>query len=213
MLKVNFMKQNPGILKRVQKSEEKKGVNYAKVDGKLFKFLSFLYYVSAIYALIMCAFYVTGMLLLSTESNSVKLYIPKFITVGICCAVLIAAFVLKIKKQFIISSSFTLVSSIYLILFFIPLMDGSITGFLGLPISFYTRHFIPLFLVVVLSIWTTLIALRERFKFSALYRSVEENLYEAFCNSSADVSEEAWKEFLKTYDGQSPTEIFKDIKK
>lgn len=207
------MKQNPGILKRAQHLAEKNGANYAKTSGRLFKFLSFLYYLSAIYAFLMCSFYVIGMLLLSTESDSVKLYIPRFLTVGICCAVLIAAFVLKLYRYFIVSSSLNLVSSVYLILFFIPLMNGSITGFLGLPITFYTRHFIPLFLVVALSIWTTLIALREKYKAAALYRKVEENLYEAFCNSSEDISEEAWNEFLKTYDGQSPTEIFKDIKK
>lgn len=207
------MKKNPGILKRVYKLEEKKGTNYAKTNGILFKFLSFLYYLSAIYALLMCAFYAAGIILLNLESNSLKLYIPQMLTVGICSAALIAAFVLKLCKQYIISSSLNLVASVYLILFFIPLLKGSITGFLGLPIIFYTRHFIPLFLVVVLSIWTTLIALREKFKANALYRQVEESIYEAFCSSSEDTSEEAWNEFLKTYDGQSPTEIFKDTKK
>lgn len=206
------MKQNPGILKRAKKLEEKNGNNCAKTGGMLFKWLSLLYYLSAIYAFLMCAFYVIGFVLLSTESDSLKLYIPRIITVSIGSAILIAAFVLKLCKKYIISSTLNFVSSVYLILFFIPIMSGSVSGFLGLPISFYTRHFIPLFLVVVLSVYTTFIALREKFKAAALYRKVEENLYEAFCNSSEDVSEEAWNEFLKTYDGESPLEIFKNTK-
>lgn len=202
------MKLNYGILKRVRQLEEKRGITYAKTDGKLFTALSVIYLLAAIFALVMNLFYILGMLLINVGTENMKNVSGAIITVAVCSLVLIASLILKKVKLYIPSLIGNVVSAALLLPLFASLMED-INGFLQLKTAYYWRHFAPLVIVVLLSIWTTVIALNEKRKLGSLYRKVEENLYNLYHTSASDVTEEQWQEFIENYNGESPVNLIK----
>jgi hypothetical protein len=93
-----------------------------------------------------------------------------------------------------------------LIPLFASLMED-INGFLQLKTAFYWRHLAPLTIVIIMTVWITVIAIREKAKLNATYRKVEENLYNIYHASANEVSEEQWEEFLNEYNGESPVQV------
>lgn len=200
------MKINEGILKRVRILEEKRGINYAKVDGKLYTALSVLNLIAAIFALTMNIFYILGMLLINLGTENMKNVLNPVITVSVCSAALIAGLILKKFKLFIPSAILNILPSALLIPLFASLMED-LNGFLQLKTAFYWRHLAPLTIVIIMTVWITVISIREKVKLNATYRKVEENLYNIYHTSANDVSEEQWQEFLNEYNGESPVQV------
>lgn len=203
------MKLNQGVLKRVRQVEQKKGINYAKTTGKLFTSLSIIQLIAVIFAVTMNLIYILGMLLVNLESDTIKNVLGSIITVGVCSLILILSLVLKKIKIYLPSLIISSVSCVFLILLFASMMED-LTGFIGLNVSFYWRHFAPLTIVVIMSIWSTVIALRENHLLKLNYCKVEENLYNLYHSTTNDLNEEQWEEFLETYNGESPNQLLKE---
>lgn len=200
------MKNYDGILKRVRELEQKRGIVYARTDGKLCTTLKIIYLLVVIFAAVMNLFYILGMLIIRTEN--LKSVSDSIITVGICTAVLIAAVILNRLKLHTLSAVLTIIPAVFLIPLFAGLMED-ISGFLNLNLSFYWRHFAPLSLSVITSVWISVISLREKRKINLMYKKVEENLYNLYHTSANEITEEQWAEFLESYNGESPVQISK----
>ena len=200
------MRKHDGILKRVRQLEEKRGIVYAKADGKLCTALSIFNLIAAIFALTMNTFYILGMLLINLGTENIKNVLNPVITVSVCSATLISGLILKKFKLFIPSAILNILSSALLIPLFASLMED-INGFLQLKTAFYWRHLAPLTIVIIMTVWITVIAIREKAKLNATYRKVEENLYNIYHASANEVNEEQWEEFLNEYNGESPVQV------
>ena len=199
------MEMRYNILQRVRQIEEKAGIKYAKTDGKLYKSLKVVYVIAFIYSMVMNVLYLLGNLLIYSGKESFANIKNTLITVTVATVGLIAALVFaKFKKQIwanITAVVLNLFSGVFLILTFAHLLEDDL-GFLGYKFSFYWRHSVPLLLIIILSIWICIIALREILKTQKQYKKVVENLYEKYNVSSENeqLSEEEWDEFLKNYE-------------
>lgn len=188
------MKMYDSVLQRVRMLEEKNGIKYATTDGKLYKGVKIVFIILFSYAMMMKSFYLLGAVIAS------QLKLP-LITPVVGTTLIIAGFVLVILKQHIIGTAITTASSAVLIFTFGGMLVDSYTE--KLVLKFYWAHLIPLLLLVIFSVWLTVIAVRARLKLKHMYNRVVENIYNAYKINIADgeaVEEEKWEEFLEKFD-------------
>ena len=125
----------------------------------------------------------------------------QIVTPSVCAALLVAGFVLVLCKQHIIGTAIITVSSAMLIYTFGGLLINSDSE--KSMLTFYSAHLIPLLLIVILSVWMTVIAVRARVKLKRMYNKVSENIYNSYKINIVDgeaVDEEKWEEFLEKFD-------------
>ena len=195
------MKILENILQRVRTVEQKNGIQYAKTDGKLYKSLKIGYLFVLIYTLIINSFFILGTLL--SEYNYENLKNPLFNVCIFTSLLIISAFVMRFKN--ILWVNFTtgvlnVLSSLGLFSSFAVLMQDEV-GFLGFKANFYWRHFVPLVLMIIFSVWLTVIAVRAILKTNSAYKKVVENIYSLYKVSAeeSNFTEEQWDEILKDY--------------
>ncbi len=197
------MKMYDSILERVKFLQEKNGIKYATTDGKLYKSLKVLLILFFIYAMVIKSFYFLGALV----ATHLQLDI---VTPAVCTVLLMVGFVLVLCKQQLIGSILNLGSSAVLILSFSKVLVDSLTDKL-LP-KFYWAHLIPLGMIVILSIWMTVIALSSKIKLKKMYNKVAENIYSTYKVNVAKgevIEEEKWEEFLENFDPTRYNDQFK----
>lgn len=191
------MKKHLGVLKRVREIEEKRGIEYARTSGKLYKGLKVVHILSASWALLMNLFFLLSLWIVFSGKEKMAELEGLVLTVAVCSLGLILGFVLTCLKINIAGAVSSLVSSVMLIVTYGREMSD-VLGFWGFKPSFYWRHLIPLALAIITIIWMVIIAVRERIKTNKLYKKVSEGLYEEFKKNSENTDEE-WEEFLKNY--------------
>ena len=182
------------VLQRVKMIEEKNGIRYTTTDSKIYHVLKIVLSILFVYAMLIKSCYFLGAVI----ANQLKLQI---ITPAVCTALLIAGFILVLFKQHIIGSALTTVSSTVLIFTFGRMLIDSYTQKL-LP-KFYWAHLIPLLLLVILSLWMTVIAVRAKIKLKRMYNRVAENIYNEYKINIAGgeaIDEGKWEEFLENFD-------------
>ena len=134
----------------------------------------------------------------------------------VCLCLMIAGFVLLIKKVHIVSAFFNVLPATVMIFFFRYRLSDEFTIDSVYP-KYYWRHFAPLLLVVVLSVWLVVIAVRANLKFKNQYTRVTENLYNLYkvkVGNGEEVSEDQWDLFLQKYDPFSyKPQFLENIKK
>ena len=198
------MKLQQNILNRVRKVEEKRGIVYAKTDGKLYKTLKVFYIIFLVYTFIINALFVLSnfMVYYGTDTfNSVK----KPIIIVICSTLCFIAslFVLRFKDKIwanITTIILNLLPCVLTVLVYANLMEDSL-GLFGYKYSFYWRHSVPLALIAVFAIWLSVLALRANIKTKKQYKKITENLYNQYhiSEENEQLSEEEWQEFIENY--------------
>ena len=202
------MKMQESILRRVRAVEEKNGIKYAKTDGRLYKTLRVFYIILFAYTTAVNLLYIVGMTYVYLGTDNFKNVVNSIVTVSICTALIAVGFVLSFFRFKLAAGIISIVPEIFLIpVFGIALSDS--LGFLGFKASFYWRHFAPLALLVILMIFTTVIAVRARIKTEKQYKKVTDNLYKLYRQNGNDISDEQWEQFLNNYD---PTDYKKLLK-
>lgn len=180
------MKYSSYDLEKITKYEQKRGINYAKSNGKLYKTLFIIGFISWIYMLIMAGLYLLG----------ISLQISEGIIKGdnIFFTILTATFISLISPLVyaFVSKPATLIlnmidTPIMLVSFVrISLANSSRTtadvseydpGILGLKKMFYIRHGVPILVVFVICTFLLIIILKERFIRKKEYRIITENAY------------------------------------
>ncbi len=206
------MKKYDGVLKRVRILEEKNGIKYAKTDGKLYGALKVIYTIAGVWTVLMNLFFILGFLLQYTGTNSMPQALNYILIATVGTVLIIAGYVLTCCKVYLTGGIISVLAEILLIPFFGSILMDSL-GFLGFKISFYWRHFAPLFLMLIFMVWMTVIAVKARTKANRMYKKVCENLYNMYNISVANgdiISDEQWDEFLADYD---PDEYKRQFKK
>ena len=166
------MKMQESVLRRVRAVEEKNGIKYAKTDGRLYKTLRVFYIILFAYTTAVNLLYIAGMTYVYLGTDNFKNVVNSIVTVSICTALIAVGFVLSFFRFKLAAGIISIVPEIFLIpVFGIALSDS--LGFLGFKASFYWRHFAPLALLVILMIFTTVIAVRARIKTEKQYTSFE----------------------------------------
>lgn len=197
------MKMYDGVLKRVRELEEKRGIVYAKPQGKLYKWVRFSATVFFSYVLIMNLMFILAMFIM-VDAGQAKMddVFNSIVTVGVCSAVSLAGIILTYCKIHITGGILTILPLIVTVPFFAIPMKDDLEGFLGFRYSFYWRHFGPIVLTVLLVLWITLIAVISKIKTEKMYKKVIENLFNIYKISETEVeniSAEQWEEFLRNY--------------
>lgn len=193
------MKMYDGVLARAREMEQKRGIKYARTNGKLYKTLKVLYSIIGIWTFFMNLFFVLGFLLMYSNTDSMSKALNPVITVSVCTLGLIAGYVLNCVKLHIPSVILNILSSSFLIAVFAGLLQDTF-GLWGYKVSFYWRHLVPILFIVIFSVFLTVIALREKYKTQKLYKKVTENLFDTYnISNDENISEEQWEEFLQNY--------------
>ena len=202
------MKMQESILRRVRAVEEKNGIKYAKTDGRLYKTLRVFYIILFAYTTAVNLLYIVGMTYVYLGTDNFKNVVNSIVTVSICTALIAVGFVLSFFRFKLAAGIISIVPEIFLIpVFGIALSDS--LGFLGFKASFYWRHFAPLELLVILMIFTTVIAVRARIKTEKQYKKVTDNLYKLYRQNGNDISDEQWEQFLNNYNPTDYKKLFK----
>ena len=202
------MKMQESILRRVRAVEEKNGIKYAKTDGRLYKTLRVFYIILFAYTTAVNLLYIAGMTYVYLGTDNFKNVVNSIVTVSICTALIAVGFVLSFFRFKLAAGIISIVPEIFLIpVFGIALSDS--LGFLGFKASFYWRHFAPLALLVILMIFTTVIAVRARIKTEKQYKKVTDNLYKLYRQNGNDISDEQWEQFLNNYNPTDYKKLFK----
>ena len=202
------MKMQESILRRVRAVEEKNGIKYAETDGRLYKTLRVFYIILFAYTTAVNLLYIAGMTYVYLGTDNFKNVVNSIVTVSICTALIAVGFVLSFFRFKLAAGIISIVPEIFLIpVFGIALSDS--LGFLGFKASFYWRHFAPLALLVILMIFTTVIAVRARIKTEKQYKKVTDNLYKLYRQNGNDISDEQWEQFLNNYNPTDYKKLFK----
>lgn len=198
------MKLQQNILNRVRQVEEKRGIVYAKTDGKLYKTLKILYILLLVYTFIINALFVLSNFMVYYGTDSFKGLKKPIITVicGTLCFIA-SLFILKFKDKIwanITTLILNLLPSLLTVLVYANLMEDSL-GLFGYKYSFYWRHSVPLALIAVFAIWLSVLALRANIKTKKQYKKITENLYNQYhiSEENEQLSEEEWQEFIENY--------------
>ncbi len=197
MVAVMKMKKYSGVLKKVREIEEKRGIEYPRTDGKLYKGIKIAHIISGAWALVMNVFFLLSLWIKFSGEEKMAELEGLILTISICSFGLILGFVLTNFKINIVGSAVSLMSSVLLIITYGRELSD-VLGFWGFKSIFYWRHLIPLILVAITIIWLCVIAVRAKMKTDKLYKKVTEGLYEEFKSNSENTDDE-WDEFLKNY--------------
>ena len=196
------MKKYSGVLERVKQIEEKFGIKYAKPEGKLYKSLKIIYTFFWIYTLVInVLFVVTRFYPENLVKDSSKDY-NAIMVIIVMTIILIAGYILNNYKLYLSGGIASVVSIIFMLPFFANLTEDTL-GFMGYKFSFYWRHLIPYFVMLILISWLTILAVRAERIINKRYIQVIENLFNIYSKNKiedGDLSNEEWDEFLKNYD-------------
>ena len=208
------MKYIKNIVDRVHAAEKRAAVIYAKTDGKLYKWLKFLYIVSACFTALMGFFYCISRYFKISELLRLNINIDSFadiravkqsiITVLICSAVWIICAVIIKWKQEIISLLLLTASGTVACATLINASKNTAEFNAGINTAFWWRHFVPLLLSLFFIVWMLCIKLRQQYRLKIAYNNMINRIYETYRRD--DISEEEWEEFLKNYDPRAEEE-------
>lgn len=124
------------------------------------------------------------------------------LSVSVCSVLIIAGLVFSNLKFYLTAGLMSVLPSVFLMPVYAVLLREDFEGILGLKYSFYYKHAVPLFLMVIFMVWLTVIAKRAEIKTDRMYKKVTENLFSMYTVAEGDaenLSEEQWAEFLETY--------------
>lgn len=197
------MKKFDGVLKRVRMLEEKNGIKYADTECKLYKTLKFFYILAFAYTMAINLLFVLAMIIKVDAGLAEKSDVFNYIlSVSVCSLLIIAGLILRKCKLNLSAGIISVLPEIFLIPVYAIPLRADFEGFLGLKYSFYWKHGVPLFLMIILMSWMTVIAVRANIKTDRMYKKVTENLFNMYTVAEGDaenLSEEQWSEFLENY--------------
>ena len=168
------MKLNAEIIEKVRLYEGNNRIIYAKTDGRLYKSIKSVYFLVVLYTLVMNFFYIMGNVL---SQDRFEIFENSVYMVALLSVLLIAALVLIKFKDYCWAhiSAFLLnvIGCVCLNLVFMKQLNPAF--YISM---FYWRHFVPFCLIVLLSLWITIIALRAILKTQKSYKTISGNVGE-----------------------------------
>lgn len=194
------MKKYEGVLKRVREVEAKRGIYYAKTDGKLYKTLKILYTVILVWSFLMNTFTALGFMMRYSYAPTTEIR-NIIITISAATVVLILGYIFNCVK-FYLAGAISSIASIVVIMALVTNIFKDSLGLMGLAVPVYWRYIAPLTIIFILVVWMTIIAIRAQKKTDNMYKKVLENLFDEQTAKNDDckpISEEDWDAFLESY--------------
>lgn len=182
----DFMKYNNYDLEKISKYEQKRGINYAKSDGKLYKTLFIIGFISWIYMLIMAGLYLLGISLQISEGIIKGDSIFFTILTATCISLISSLLYAFVSKPATLILNMINTPIMFLSFARISIVNGSRAtadvseydpGILGLKKIFYIRHGVPMFVVFVICLFLLIIIFREQLIKKREYKIITENAY------------------------------------
>ena len=195
------MKYSFEDLERIARYEEKRGIKYAKSNGKLCKWFIFFGFISFIWMLLNSIAYILGRYI--KIGSGVDKVDDILISILVVSAVALLSFILyflRFKIAFLITN-ITAAIVTFILFAGITGVDDSVTsagstiseydqGYFGLKRFFYWRHGIPAVLLVLLFAVIIFVKIRERRIMKKEYNLITKNNYEPqfnFARKSHDI--------------------------
>ena len=191
------MKLNNEIINRVRQYEEKRGISYAKAEGKLFSSLKIIYTILFAYTMAINLLFILGWALMS-GTESFKYITDSLYTIIACTGITIVGFVLICTKLKFWGNVISIFPLVFSVLIFARLLEDATIRF-GYKISFYWRHLGPIAVMVLLLIFMSAIIIREKICFNKNYKKVINVIYEEYMSIPKEEQEISWEEYLKNY--------------
>ncbi len=203
------MKKYESILKKAEQYEKKQGITYATANSPAFKNTRLCLYLVYLYKLVMNLIYISGVLFMFYEAGR---EFDSFTFTGIClftALMIVGRFFVYMNKTVLKTAGLCVMLSslVAQLVAFAPIMRGS--G--GIRPAFYYMHLVPAAIMAMLIVILLVIIFRAWYIRNSSYKKIVANLYEAYRSLNSNQSpetldEDAWEEFLKTYD----PEIYKN---
>ena len=194
------MKKYESVLKRVDFIENKFGIYYAKTDGLLYKSLKFIFSLAFIYSFAINVISIAGTALWISEGDYIADFQNFLIAVSIFAMISLVGAILVWCKVDITGTAVSFSSAPFLLFIFGKKLVDSV-GIGPFKASFYWRHAIPLGILLVVSLWMLIIAVRAHIKRNKRYKQILKQVYEIFKLENPDnISHDDWEEFVEKYD-------------
>ncbi|MBO4693655.1 MAG: hypothetical protein J5659_04625 [Clostridia bacterium] len=182
------MKLSDKQLQSIYQYEKRRGINYARTSGKLYKWIFAIGFLTWIFSLIMVLLYILGSYF-STSDNK-NIWTGTYITI-------LTAYIVTLSTPIFFGSGLKL-TALFINLFTLPTLmiyfmnisavDESISspgsviseydpGFLGLKKMFFLRHGVPIFITIVMATWLIIIIFRERKILSNELKAIQNREY------------------------------------
>lgn len=200
------MKKYDGVVLRAQMLEYKKGIDYAKPETRLYKWLRALYTVVFAYTFVINLFFVLGMILqVDAGARTMEQVSKNIYVVSIATAVALVGVILSYCKLHIAADILCIAALPVTLFVFAPLLESDVyplEGWFGYKESFYWRHFIPVVVLVIFAVWMLIIVIRAKVLFSRTYKKVCDDLFKVYKSELGEneiESESSWEEYLKNF--------------
>lgn len=167
------MKISADILEKVRLYEGNNRIRYAKTDGSLYKSVKAVYFLAVLFTLVMNFFFIMGNVL---SQDRFEVFKNSVYMVALLSVLLIAALVLIKFKDYCLAHITAFLLNVGSCVCLTVVFARQLEDVVGYKASFYWRHFAPLCLIVLLSLWTTIIAVRAILKTQKSYEIVMENI-------------------------------------
>jgi len=199
------MKYYEGVLKKVRLLEEKNGIFYARVDGKVYKGMRTVLIAVSLYSLWFNGIAAFFGAYVSMDNLALKGYKSEAVSITVCVPILFLGILLVLLKKHIVGAVITCVPAIVMLLACRVLAKAENPGMAidGIDPAYYWKHFVPLVAIIITVLWLAGIYIRERLKTRASYIRVTENLYNLYkvnVGKGEEITEEQWEVFLEKYD-------------
>ena len=198
------MKKIKIIEDRVLKSLKAHHVVYETVNGKKYKLLKTVQWISAAVSAFMIVFFLLGQIIYykGSATDSEKMlnqFFPTAILFAVSTLILIIGVIFSLKKKDLIGGILTVCPLAVQLIALVPEMHNVHLARAGLNQNYWWRHFLPSVICIVAACFCAYIALKAKHIEDRAYKNMVDNIYAQ--NKDAELmSEEEWTAFLETYD-------------
>lgn len=196
------MKYTENVVARAGIIEEKNGIKYAKVGSRLYNTVKVFYIIAFAFATALSIIFLLGMFMFAETMHTFSDNLLSVIGVILLTALMsVSLYISRYNAKSVFAWIFggaNLVSAVGLIVIFANLLREE-TGFGGLNVNFYWRHFAPLCLVVICAAVMVYISVRATVKFNNTCKKIVNNVYEQY-RSLPDDNKPQWDGYLANYE-------------
>ncbi len=188
------MKKTNEFIKYIDLYHIKNFITYKKTNEKLYKWLKVIAIVAYIYQLIMNMLLILGMKFAKQPLES------SLLSNTIVATVLIfAAFIILLFKYGIVSTILNIVSVPFEMSLMIPGLIKT-AGAINIKGAFYWQYAFPMAIILIITAYMGVIALRERYILWRDEKLLKNALYAKFGEEYENLTDKQIKEFINTFD-------------
>lgn len=188
------MRKNNPFLEYINQYHIRNFITYHKTGEKLYKWLRVIAVAAFIYQLIVNVILVLGLKFAKEplESSITNNVILATVFLGV-------AFIALLFKYGIVATLFNILSVIFEMSLMIPGLIKT-AGAINIRGAFYWQYGIPMSLILVLTLWMGVIALRERYIIWRDEKVIKNALYRKFGVEIEALEDKQIKEFINNFD-------------